>query len=128
MTRNLQVRSTLEALDNAGHDNMLQLVHLRWLAVAGQLATILLTQAVFQIRLPLVAMLGVLSALVLLNAASLARLRSKAPITNGALFGALLLDVAALSAQLYLSGGATNPFVSLFLLQVVLGSILLNRW
>ena len=128
MTNSLQVRPTIEAIDKAGHENMLQLVQLRWLAVAGQLATILLTQAVFQIRLPMVTMLGVLSALVLLNAASLARLRSKAPITNGALFGALLLDVAALSAQLYLSGGATNPFVSLFLLQVVLGSVLLDRW
>jgi two-component system sensor histidine kinase RegB len=39
-----------------------------------------------------------------------------------------LLDVGALSAQLYLSGGATNPFISLFLLQVVLGSVLLERW
>lgn len=128
MTRTLPVRPALATIDAAGHENMLQLVQLRWLAVAGQLATILLTQAVFGIRLPMVAMLGVLAGLVLLNAASLALLRSKGPITNGALFGALLLDVAALSAQLYLSGGATNPFVSLFLLQVVLGSVLLDRW
>ena len=128
MTRTLPVRLTLATIDAAGQENMLQLVQLRWLAVAGQLATMLLTQAVFGIRLPMVAMLGVLAGLVLLNAASLALLRSKGPITNGALFGALLLDVAALSAQLYLSGGATNPFVSLFLLQVVLGSVLLDRW
>lgn len=128
MTRNILVQPTLATIDAAGHQNMFQLVQLRWLAVAGQLATILLTQAVFQIRLPMVAMLGVLAGLVLLNAASLALLRTKGPITNGALFGTLLLDVAALSAQLYLSGGATNPFVSLFLLQVVLGSVLLDRW
>ncbi len=112
----------------AGHENMLQLVQLRWLAVAGQLATILLTDIVFGIRLPVVAMLAVLAGLVLLNAASLGLLRLPRPITNAELFGALLLDVAALSAQLYLSGGATNPFVSLFLLQVVLGSVLLDRW
>ena len=118
----------LATANAAGHQNMFQLVQLRWLAVAGQLATILLTQLAFEIRLPMVAMLGVLAGLVLLNAASLALLRSSGQITNGALFGALLLDVAALSAQLYLSGGATNPFVSLFLLQVVLGSVLLDRW
>lgn len=112
----------------AGHENMLQLVQLRWLAVAGQLATILLTHFLFDIRLPMTAMLGVLAGLVVLNGASLVLLRSDRPITNGLLFGALLLDVAALSAQLYFSGGATNPFVSLFLLQVVLGSILLDRW
>jgi two-component system sensor histidine kinase RegB len=112
----------------AGRENLLQLVQLRWLAVAGQLATILLTQFVFGIVLPLGAMLSVLAALVALNLASIAFLRRRSRISNAELFGALLLDVVALSAQLYLSGGATNPFVSLFLLQVVLGSVLLDRW
>jgi two-component system sensor histidine kinase RegB len=112
----------------AGRENLLQLVQLRWLAVAGQLATILLTQFVFGIVLPLAAMLAVLAGLVVLNLASIATLRGRSHISNGELFGALLLDVLALSAQLYLSGGATNPFVSLFLLQVVLGSVLLDRW
>ena len=127
MTRSI-LGGRLHAADTAGHANMRQLVQLRWLAVGGQLATILLTQAAFGIALPLFAMLGVLAALVALNAASLLWLRHGRPVTNAALFGALLLDVAALSAQLYLSGGATNPFVSLFLLQVVLGSVLLDRW
>ncbi|MDE0879963.1 MAG: ATP-binding protein [Sphingomonas bacterium] len=112
----------------AGRDNMVLLVQLRWLAVAGQLATILLTHFALGIDLPLSAMMGVLAALVLLNFVSGARLKRSVAIINAELFGALLLDVAALSAQLYFSGGATNPFVSLFLLQVVLGSILLDRW
>jgi len=73
-------------------------------------------------------MLGVLIALVVLNVISLLVMRRARPISNAQLFGALLLDVGALSSQLYLSGGATNPFVSLFLLQVVLGSVLLQRW
>ena len=112
----------------AGRQNMLQLVQLRWLAVAGQLATILLTEFAFGIALPMAPMLGVLAALVLLNIASLAAVRRGSSITDVALLGALLLDVVGLSAQLFLSGGATNPFVSLFLLQVVLGSVLLDRW
>jgi two-component system sensor histidine kinase RegB len=112
----------------AGQENLLQLVELRWLAVAGQLVTILLTRFAFGITLPLEAMLGVLALLIALNVASFALLRRGRPITNAELFGAMLLDVAALSAQLYFSGGATNPFVSLFLLQVVLGSVLLERW
>ncbi len=116
------------ATDAAGHENLLQLVQLRWLAVAGQLATILLTHFAFGIVLPLAAMLAVLAGLVALNVTGLLRLRLPNPITNGELFGVLLIDVAALSAQLYLSGGATNPFISLFLLQVVLGSVLLDRW
>ena len=41
-----------------------------------------------------------------------------AAVTNGELFVALLVDVGTLTAQLYLSGGATNPFIFLYLLQV----------
>ena len=128
MTPGLPMRGVRPRIDVAGHENLLQLVQLRWLAVAGQLVTILLTRFAFGIALPMAAMLAVLMALVALNAASFVLLRRDRAITNAELFGALLLDVAALSAQLYLSGGATNPFVSLFLLQVVLGSVLLDRW
>lgn len=114
--------------DAAGHRNMVQLVQLRWLAVAGQLATILAVHFGMGVRLPLVPMLALLLALAALNIVSMGVLRKRRGIANAELFAALLLDVAALTVQLFLSGGATNPFVSLFLLQVVLGSVLLDRW
>lgn len=117
-----------DAPDIAGHDALRQLINLRWLAAAGQLATILVTHFVFAIRLPLAPMFGVLAGLVTLNVTTTPLLSLDRPVANSAIFAALLLDVAALATQLWLSGGATNPFVSLFLLQVVLGSILLDRW
>ncbi|MET0308971.1 MAG: ATP-binding protein [Sphingomonas sp.] len=107
---------------------MLQLVQLRWLAIGGQFLTILLTHYLFDIVLPMTAMLAVLAGLVLFNGLSMFWLRDGEPVNNATLLAALLIDVVCLSAQLYLSGGATNPFVSLFLLQVVLGSVLLERW
>ncbi|WP_244624654.1 ATP-binding protein [Sphingomonas sp. So64.6b] len=113
--------------DATASQNMLQLVQLRWLAIAGQCVTILLTHYAFGIALPIVPMLAVLAGLALLNAISMLWLRSGRPIDNRALLVALLLDVLCLSVQLYFSGGATNPFVSLFLLQVVLGSVLLKQ-
>ena len=119
---------TADAPDIAGHDALRQLINLRWLAVAGQLATILLTHFVFAIHLPLAPMFGVLAGLVTLNVTTMPLLALDRPVANSTIFAALLLDVAALATQLWLSGGATNPFVSLFLLQVVLGSILLDRW
>jgi two-component system sensor histidine kinase RegB len=116
-------------LDNAtGHQNMLQLIQLRWFAVVGQVVTILLVHYGFAIRLPLDHMLQVLTCLALFNMVSLWRSRSPRRVTNGELFLALLIDVATLTAQLYLSGGATNPFVFLFLLQVTLGAVLLKPW
>lgn len=66
--------------------------------------------------------------LVALNVASLLRHRRSAPVSNGELFVDLLVDVGALTIQLYLSGGATNPFISLFLLQVALAAVLLEAW
>ena len=116
----------LPAAEGVGR-NMLLLVQLRWLAVGGQLGTILVVDGLLGIRLPLIPMASVLAALVLLNLVTLAR-RSRWSDTNLPLFAALVLDVAALTAQLYLSGGARNPFVSLYLLQVVIGAILLDVW
>ncbi|MDG3444110.1 ATP-binding protein [Nitrospirillum amazonense] len=112
--------------DTTNKKNLLLLVTLRWLAVGGQVATIAMAQAWFDIELPLIPMAGVVLFLVLLNLVSLYRSRTSPHIANGELFLGLLLDVAALTVQLYLSGGATNPFVSLFLLQVILGAVLLQ--
>jgi len=115
--------------DAAGSQNMLQLIQLRWIAVIGQVVTIGVVEFGFGIRLPLQLMALVLATLVLLNILSLLRLRFRGSVSNAGLFVALAFDVAALTAQLYLSGGATNPFISLYLLQVTLAAILLEvRW
>ena len=111
---------------DAARRNLLLLILLRWLAVGGQLATILVVEFGMGIRLPLAPMLTTLAGLVVLNLVQLATARF--PVTNAELLGALLIDVAALGVQLALSGGATNPFVTLFLLQVVLGAVLLEAW
>ncbi|WP_076071800.1 ATP-binding protein [Sphingomonas montana] len=116
------------SIGDAGRRNMLQLVQLRWLAVAGQLSAIVIAQYGLGVRLPLQAMLGVAGATILLNLASIVLLRKQIGTSNGSLFFALILDVASLTAQLYLGGGVTNPFISLFLLHVVLGAILLDTW
>jgi two-component system sensor histidine kinase RegB len=47
--------------------------------------------------------------------ASTLRWQENQVVSNGELLLALLVDVASLTAQLYLSGGATNPFVFLYL-------------
>ena len=115
------------APEDAAARNMRLLVLLRWMAVGGQAAAILIVHYGLGIRLPVVAMGVVLAALVMLNAMTWLG-HPHWPVTNFQLFGSLACDVAALSVQLYLSGGATNPFVSLYLLQVVMGAVLLYTW
>ena len=118
----------------SGHDpsgaeatrrNLDLLLQLRWLAVTGQLATILAVRFWLDVALPLAPMLGVLAGLALVNIVA-ARTRRWWPANDAALLATLLVDVAGLTVQLYLSGGAANPFVSLYLLQVVLGAVLLR--
>ena len=112
----------------AGVRSMQQLVQLRWIALLGQLATILFVHYALEIHLPLARMLGVAGCLAAFNLASLLYWRGRQDVGDIALLAALLVDVVALTAQLHLSGGITNPFVFLFLLQVAVGAVLLPAW
>jgi two-component system sensor histidine kinase RegB len=114
--------------DAAGVQNMKQLIELRWIAVVGQVVTIVFAALVLRIDLPLAPMIGILSSLIGLNLLSLFRWYTLRSVSNLELMGGLLLDVAALTALLYFSGGATNPFVFLYPLQVTLGVVLLEAW
>jgi two-component system sensor histidine kinase RegB len=112
-------------IDTANRKNLALLIQLRWIAVLGQVITIAIVYFGLHIPLPLAPMGMVLGALLALNALSHVWLRQHLQISIQALFSALLLDVAALTVQLYFSGGATNPFTALYLLQIALAAVLL---
>lgn len=125
----LKERWVSSAVENAaGHTNMLQLIHLRWLAVVGQVTTISVVSLGYGIPLPLPQMVAVLACLIAFNIGSHLRWHEQRVVTNSELFFALLVDVASLTAQLYFSGGASNPFAFLYLLQVILCAVLLETW
>lgn len=113
--------------DSTAAENMRQLLQLRWMAVAGQLITILVVHFLLGVKLPLFPMMVVVALQAFANIISFVLL-SRDRVTNVELMLGLLFDVGSLTAQLSLSGGATNPFVSLYLIQVVLGAILLESW
>ncbi|MDE1566592.1 ATP-binding protein [Aquabacter sp. P-9] len=114
--------------DMEGKKNLLLVIQLRWIAAAGQVVTILVAELWYRIHLPLLEMASVLGFLAALNLVSVWRHQRQGVVTNMELLVELLLDVTALTIQLYLSGGITNPFISLFLLQVGLGAVLLEAW
>lgn len=114
--------------DLTGRKNLQLLIQLRWIAMFGQFVTILVVNYGFTIQLPVAQMLMVLFGLLLLNVASMLRLRLPKSVGNTELFLSLLIDVATLTFLLALSGGASNPFVFLYLLQVILGAVLLEVW
>ena len=121
-TANLSAPATR---DTTNRKNMMLLIQLRWIAAIGQIVTISIIQFGLGISLPLESMALVLGGLLALNALSYLWLRGH-EVSNRALLLALMLDVTALTAQLYLSGGASNPFTGLYLMQVTLAAVLLD--
>lgn len=111
---------------SAGLKNLHQLIQLRWIAVVGQLLTIASTHYGLGMRLPLQSMLTIVGAMALFNLVCRMRWRARRPVHEMELFVGLLVDVAALTAQLYLSGGINNPFVFLYVLQIAVGAMLLR--
>ncbi len=112
----------------AGYRNMQQLIQLRWIAVVGQISTIATASLLLGVHLPVADMLRVLACLIGFNIFSHLRWHEQRTVDNSQLFLALLVDVFSLTAQLYLSGGMTNPFVFLYMLQVILAAVLLQPW
>ena len=127
LTNSFATEADAGAPAEPGARNMQQLVLLRWIAVVGQLLAILVAHFGLRIALPLGSMLLVIGWLAAFNLASMLYQYLRPRSSPLALLLALLVDVGALTAQLYLSGGIVNPFVFLYVLQVVLAAVLLPR-
>ncbi|SOB80938.1 two-component system, sensor histidine kinase RegB [Sphingomonas guangdongensis] len=117
-------RGAATLADGTAAENMRQLVQLRWIAVVGQTLAILFVHYGLAVRLPLAQMLGIAGTLGVANLLTTYAL-SRHEVRSAEVMVALLIDMAVLTLLLYFSGGASNPFISLYLLQVVLGAILL---
>lgn len=105
--------------------NLRRLIAVRWGALALMAALILLLPDALAIPLPTAPLLAIIGITALFNSAALWRARradSAAPVE---LFSQLLVDIAALSALVFFSGGATNPLVSLLLPPVAIAALTL---
>ena len=99
-----------------------RLVNLRSLAVAAQLLTLLAAWQILGLALEWLPMLTCIATLATINFFTLLRLRNSKPVSNPEMFVQLSLDVLVLSVLLYFAGGSTNPFVSLYLLPLVIAA------
>src|SRR6266702_256140 len=91
------------------------LVRLRWLAVGGQTAAVLVVHYVFDFTLPLTACLLVIGCSAALNLALRLRFRPIERLEPDRAAWLLAFDIVQLASLLYLTGGVENPFVFLFL-------------
>ncbi|CAH0992630.1 Sensor histidine kinase RegB [Sinobacterium norvegicum] len=68
-----------------------------------------------------------LMAMMAVTAATFWRLQQSWPIGEAEYFGHIIVDIASLSALLYLSGGATNPLVSYYLIPISIAAATMNK-
>ncbi len=98
---------------------------LRTVAVLAQATVIGLAVWVLSLELPLAPMLFTVAGLAVWNAALLWRLGQPWVATHLEILLNLTIDAVALTLLLYWAGGATNPFVSLYLVPVAIAAAVL---
>ena len=103
----------------------LLLVHLRSVALATQATAVVLAAFVLHMPLPLAADALILGLPAAMNAAAWRQARRGVEPSAWQLTAQLALDVAGLTAFLYLNGGYANPFASLFLLPLAVAATVL---
>ncbi|QDU91281.1 Sensor histidine kinase RegB [Pirellulimonas nuda] len=106
------------------------LAKLRWVAAIGQLGTISVV-TLLGVRLPIVPLLSLVAVTVLTNTAfacwrrGAARRPTPPRAWHVVMGGLMLLDLAVLTAMLWLTGGTTNPFVVFYFVNLALAAVLL---
>ena len=110
-----------------GHSHLRRLFLLRCGAILAQFATLTLVHRFFSPDFAWLPMLGAVFFLTLVNALTWWRLSLDLPVGNLELFLQLSVDVLQLTVLLYYGGGSTNPFVSLYLLPLVIAAATLPR-
>lgn len=102
-----------------------RLVASRWLVLGALALFIVLAPAGLEIALPRWPLLGIVAIAGLFNAFAARRLAGAENASPCELFSQLLVDIAALSAVVFFSGGAANPLVSLLLPPVAIAALTL---
>src|SRR5215813_10909408 len=98
------------------------LVVMRAVAIVAIAAVYLCFDCFLDVRVPVAAVGAILGFYAFFDFATLRRLRRPAPIGALEMLGQLLVDVAVLTAALYLTGGARNPLALYYLLLVLYSS------
>jgi two-component system sensor histidine kinase RegB len=110
-------------VDTAGASGALRLLFwLRMVAIAAQVGAIALASFVLAGPLPLRELGLAIGGLALWNALNYGPVHAVRTVHDGEVVLHLAVDIVALTAVLYFTGGATNPFVSLYLVPISLAA------
>jgi two-component system sensor histidine kinase RegB len=103
---------------SAARQNLRQLSIIRNIALGGQLVALLFFSQIQDIGLPTTVLSVILALYALVIAATWWRSFQTPAITELEFFGHLLVDILFFTALLFFSGGASNPFISYYLVPI----------
>lgn len=102
------------------------LLRLRWVGVAAQITVIIITGAGLKLELPWLPLLSIIGVTTLSNVLLQLYARPRWSQGEGTLAAVIASDVLLLTALIYLTGGASNPFTSFYLVLVALAAMSLS--
>lgn len=116
------------------------LLQLRWVAVVGQIATIIGSILLFQMQIPMFWAMAIVIALTVVSNLFLSAwfgywkgidkrlMQDVSPLPWNLVLGlVLIMDILSLTALLFTTGGPNNPFCLFFFVNLSLSALLLNR-
>ena len=117
--------SPIPKSENAARQNLHWLFILRNMMVLSESLLIFFSVYILNIRLPEEQLWLVVAAIVAVNVYTSMRLDTGEPVTQMEIFSQLCMDVLGITGLLYLTGGASNPIIWVFLLPVIITAIML---
>jgi len=117
----------LKTTSSAPSENLKHLLSLRALNICGQFIAIMVSIYYLEMALPIKPLVIILISLITWSLFTLLLLKQPSNITDNDFFIQLIIDVVVLTAILYFTGGATNPFAWFLLVPHTIVSTLLPR-
>jgi len=108
-------------------DNLKWLFILRNLMLLSESFLIMVSVYGLNIHLPQEELWWVIFSIGIVNLYTWLRLKTDEPVSELEIFSQISIDVFALASLLYLTGGASNPIIWVFLLPIILTAIMLNQ-
>lgn len=112
---------------SAPRQNLFRLSLIRGVVLVGQVAALIYFTVINPIGLPANAIAIVLTIYASFTVATWHRSRISVPIADNEFFIHLLADILFFSVLLYFSGGASNPFISYYLIPISIAAVTVSR-
>lgn len=107
--------------------NLKLLFILRNLMILSELGIVFIAVLGLRVKLPHQELLMVILSLTIVNCFTWMRLKTEEDVTELEIFSQLVIDVCGITIMLYLTGGASNPIIWVFLLPLIVTGIMLPQ-